>query len=1161
MEFESLVRRSSPAMKAFRGLLAATVVLAATCLASPCFAQAAPSGTPATAAATDPSEGGVSTAALIKVAIIIALFVVPTIIGTAMAKSMKMTDYAWKFALAIGTLAAAVTLVVLGDIKLGPDLSGGITLIYEIERKEGSNLAPQAKPPAEEQDLAEEDQELTEEGAEEVAEDEENPAAERDGFAGMNRNDTMAALIKALIERIDPAGTKEVSIKKFGDDQIEIIIPKAEKAELEAIERRIYTAGVLEFRITASRQFDQHRAIIDLAERLPANQNIVRLDGKEVARWVEFDEKQFGTPEQASRALVVRTNSKVPQALVMTNDGWDVTGEYLRSASPDLDQSGRPAVTFIFNSQGARRFERLTRAHQPAPSGAKYQLGILLDSRLLSAPNLNAVISDRGIIEGLDDQGEVDFLVGILNAGSLPASLNKEPISRAQISPTLGSQTIERGKLAMAITMAMVAVFMIGYYRFAGVVATFAVVANLLLVVAMMVLIKGAFTMPGLAGLVLTIGMAVDSNVLIYERIREELQRGAALRMAIRNGYARAWITIFDSHVTTIMTGVVLYKIAPDSVKGFGVTLVLGIFINLFTSVFMTRVIFDVAERRGWIKKLSMAQWIRSPNIDFVGLQKICMTVSLLAVAVGVFAIYSRGNDLLDIDFTGGSSVEIVLKDDHKMDYVEVQETIADTSLAGGTLVEMDGSRKRYTLTTINDNVQEVEQILNDAFKGKLETYHVEINDVQAIPGETSGAATSSLLRVPSFRLASLSGPLSMMGLLQDAGAPAAEPAEEAAATPAEETPAAPVEEAPATETPAEPPAEKEEMTAAPETSAETPAASEAEAPATTAPAAEPPASTTPAATEPAATESAATTAASEGDNAAFAGGTSAHLRFGADKEAGGIGFTVLEHIVSDALKAAGHQDVAFSISNPDYQEGSIRNFNEWDVKIALPENEARGIFDQIDQKFNDQPVFPLSNKIGGRVANQMAVQAVAATVLCMVGLVGFLWFRFHSVMYGIAAIMALLFDLVVVIGAVAGSAYIVDWAPGLASALSIDKFKLDLTLVAALLTLVGYCINDTIVVFDRIREVKGKSPLLTGDMINLSVNQTLSRTLLTGLTTIGSVVVLYVVAGEGIHGFAFALFIGFIVGTFGSIFIASPLLLWLSDWFDKGTPSSPAKS
>src|SRR5262249_24107449 len=163
-----------------------------------------------------------------------------------------------------------------------------------IERQNNADVAAaeKDKPPVDEQDPAAEDEELTEEGAEEVAEDEKNPEAEQQGFAGLNRSDTMAALIKALMERIDLAGTKEVSIKKFGDDQIEIIIPKAEKAELEAIERRIYTAGVLEFRITASRQFEQHRAIIELAERLPAKQNVIRIDGKEVARWVEYDDSE-----------------------------------------------------------------------------------------------------------------------------------------------------------------------------------------------------------------------------------------------------------------------------------------------------------------------------------------------------------------------------------------------------------------------------------------------------------------------------------------------------------------------------------------------------------------------------------------------------------------------------------------------------------------------------------------------------------------------------------------------------------------------------------------------------------------------------------------------------------------------------------------------------
>ena len=182
----------------------------------------------------------------------------------------------------------------------------------------------------------------------------------------------------------------------------------------------------------------------------------------------------------------------------------------------------------------------------------------------------------------------------------------------------MGSETIEQGKVAILASLAAVVVFMIVYYRFAGIVACLALAFNLLLVLALMVLIKAAFTLPGLAGLVLTIGMSVDANVLIYERIREELRSGAALRMAIRNGFSRAMSAIIDSNVTTIIAGVVLYYIGTDQVKGFAVTLILGILTSMFTAIFFARVVFDVAERRGWIKQLRMMKLMATPNFDFL---------------------------------------------------------------------------------------------------------------------------------------------------------------------------------------------------------------------------------------------------------------------------------------------------------------------------------------------------------------------------------------------------------------------------------------------------------------------------------------------------------------------------------------------------------------
>jgi SecD/SecF fusion protein len=1051
-----------------------------------------------------------------KIGIVIALFVVPIMVGSWLAKVLRMPEHGWKFAVGIGTLATAVVVLMLGEIKLGPDLSGGITLIYELapdQADESTSTAERDEDESEDANVAE------------------NSAA-RGG--SISRRDLIASLISVLQERIDPTGTKEVSIRPYGEGQVEIIIPKANKQELDYIERRISTAGSLVFRITASERFEEHQLIIDLAldpTATPLNEDVVRSEGREIARWVEMDETEFPTLEAAqARGLVTRTVGNVPQALVITDDGLNVTGDFLKAVAPDVDETGRPQVSFSFDSQGAFLFGQLTGEHLPNNSGQRYNLGILLDNRLLSAPTIESKITDRGRISGNMSEDEVNFLVGILQAGRLPAALNKEPISRAQISPTLGAQTIEQGKLAMGITMAMVAIFMIAYYRFAGLVACFAVGANLLLVLGVMVLIKGAFTMPGLAGLVLTVGMAVDSNVLIYERIREELQRGAALRMAIRNGYARAWITIFDSHVTTLLTAVVLYKIAPDSVKGFGVTLFFGILLNLFTAVFLTRIIFDVAERTGWLTKLSMAQWIRSPNIDFMGLRKVCITASLLLTLASIALIVARGKDLLDIDFTGGSSVTFVLDDANKMDYVEVQRVISESPLAGATLVEMDNSRQRYTLTTINDNVVEVEKQIADMFSGKLETYHVEISDVAPIPSGPA-EAVGSRRHKPSPTWALAGTPLSVLSILQDnaeasstaeAGATPPDSSEQSAvdSNAGDASTAAQAEDRPSEN--GESSSEQPDNGAGDGSSADSSRSAEAGA------------------VEPSATQSSATPDL-------FAGGAQARLEFGGSGDDAGVNHSALEQMLKNSLEAAGKPDANFELSNPDYVSGSIRNFTKWDVKVDLPEAQARQVFEDLQRRVNEQPVFPLSNKVGGRVASRMAAQAVAATLLCCAGLVGFLWFRFHGVMYGIAAVIALIFDVFIVIGAVALSAYIVDLMPGVAGLLQLDKFKMDLALVAALLTLVGYCINDTIVVFDRIREVKGKSPRLTGDMINASINQTLSRTLLTGLTTIGSVIVLYIVAGEGIHGFAYSLFIGFIVGTFGSIFIASPTLLWLT--------------
>src|SRR5262249_42215507 len=196
-----------------------------------------------------------------------------------------------------------------------------------------------------------------------------------------------------------------------------------------------------------------------------------------------------------------------------------------------------------------------------------------------------------------------------------------QPVSENTMGATLGADTIKWGTYSVVIAFVAVLAFMLCYYRFAGLVACVALLGNLLITVAVMVLVKATFTLPGLAGLVLTLGMAVDANVLIYERLREERERGASLALAIRNGYDRAFGVIIDTHLSSIFTAIVLYVVGNDQLKGFGISLTLGLLISLFTSLFVTRTLFDLWLSRGWLHKLSMMKLFSKPNIDFMAIR------------------------------------------------------------------------------------------------------------------------------------------------------------------------------------------------------------------------------------------------------------------------------------------------------------------------------------------------------------------------------------------------------------------------------------------------------------------------------------------------------------------------------------------------------------
>ncbi len=928
--------------------------------------------------------------------VILALFVLPIMAGNYLARIWKMPDHGWKISLVLGTLAGSILICWFGQFKFGPDLAGGITLIYELA--ETPTATEQTAQPA----------------------------------GNQTNSGVVEKMIGALKRRVDPDGTKEITIRGYGQMAVEIIIPQVGQDEMDFVKQKITKIGQLEFRITADPTINKDRAIIELAKRNPPSQKDVMQGEKKVAEWVPYDVKAFGPPEREDN-MVKRMAEDTPEALVLM-DPFNVTGEYLTGARKGFDEHGGPAVHFSFNQQGATRFEKLTGQNKPNPATPDVyrHLGIILDKTLLNAPVIRSTISSEGMISGgsMTDR-EVDLTVEILNAGSLPAKLNKTPISEEIISPTLGGVTVQQGKHAIAASLICVVLFMVMYYRFSGIVACVALTLNMLMVLALMVLIKAALTLPGLAGLALTVGMSVDANVLIYERIREELESGAALRMAIRNGFSRAMSAIVDSNLTTIISGIVLFYIGTDQVKGFAVTLVLGILTSMFTAIFVARLIFDIGERRGWIKRLRMMHVFSKPNFDFLRLRWIALGISWLVIAIGMIAVVGRGSQLFDIDFTGGSSVAFTLN--QPIPLGQVRNALARTELVDKNLLVVERGEKStgYTVDTSEQSVDKVKDVVHKEFSDKLKKYSLDYRDLKSIKdGDFTGIETKLFINA---------GP-------------------------------------------------------------------------------------------------------------------------GYEEETGESHDALRGQIVA-ALAQTKHSGIQPTLTNPNYRRGSNRRFKEWTLRIAgLDEAAARTMLDRLATNMRETPLFPMANKIGGRVSTNMQVKALEAIGVSLVAMVIYLWLRFAKPAYGIAAGVALIHDVLFTVGMLALSYYIVEAMPTVAHALGIQSFQINLTIVAALLTIIGYSVNDTIVTFDRLREIKGKSPNLTAKMVNDSVNQTLSRTILTVFTVFIVVVILYIFGGEGLHSFAFAFLVGIVTGTYSSVYIASPVVLWLSG-VSAAPPKEPPKA
>jgi len=956
--------------------------------------------------------------------LVLAILVLPFVIGSFVAKGLNVPEWSSRIGVVILTLLLGISPFLMSLLKgqplgerfrLGIDLAGGTNMVFQV-RGEGKEITP----------------------------------------------GVMDQMVGAVSRRINQSGTEEITVRAVGTDRIEVIVPGEDPQTVDDIKRRITRLGSLEFFTVANRADSD---IIRLAQGLDLSRKEVVINGEVRARWVPAAEKNgepklltdadvISRPLKAEREVNGRVESYDTQEylLLVSPKEEQVTGQYLRSAVRDFDpQNGEIVVSFAFDQTGAYLFGQLTGRNVPRDGVPNRRLAIVLDGRVDSAPFIREQITSRGQISG--GQGgftaeEAGELVAVLNAGALEVPIDPKPLSEATVDPTLGADVRQKGVTATAISGLAVIVFMLVYYRFAGLIAVISLILNLVLTVGLMVAIPATFTLPGIAGLVLTIGMAVDANVLIYERMREEIDRGSSTRIAIQNGFEKAFITIFDSNVTTLLTSVVLFYFGTDQIRGFAVTLFIGLAVSMYTALYVGRLLFDLSERCGLLKQISMMRAIGETNLDFMKYRNHLFTVSGVLIAIGLLFFAMRGEKNYDIDFTGGTMVAFQTTEPQKTDDVSAvlqQEFGDDFALERLSVGEEsgEGTGKYFRLRTTDREVaadgaeaqvsseDRVRERVNKAFSGnsaiKLRMVSLEVTAVKPVVVDAADNSVAAVARMK------------------------------------------------------------------------------------------------------------------------FKDGSESDLKF-TEELAFGTATDLMTAALSEIRKADSGDLIGLEGTAGSGMEGSersVKKFSSFTVRV-LPDVTSEQLtqaLSAVQQQLAATPLFDEVNTFASAVARETRVDATIAVLLSILGISAYIWFRFQNLIFGLAAVVSLVHDVLITLGSLAVASTISG--TGLGDLLLIDDFRINLSMIAAFLTLVGYSLNDTIVVFDRIREVRGKNPLVTSGIVNTSLNQTLGRTLMTGVTVFIVVVILYVFGGSGVHGFAWCLLIGSIAGTYSSVYIASPFLVW----------------
>jgi SecD/SecF fusion protein len=670
------------------------------------------------------------------------------------------------------------------------------------------------------------------------------------------KTDAADRAVEVIRNRIDEFGVRETSIQRQGEDEIVVQLP-----------------GVT----------DRVRAIDIIGKTALLEFKVVYAEADKIKQALEGN-----VPEGYELKYAQEDN----EPLLLEKQAV-LTGDALSNAEVRFDQSqfNEPLVGLEFNAEGAKKFAEITAAN------VGKRLAIVLDGKIQSAPRIReAIPSGEAVIQGRFDIQQAQDLAIILRVGALPAPMYIE--EERTVGPLLGQDSINNGIKATLIGGLLVFIFMAAYYLLAGIISDVALSLNLLMILGglgmLPVLFPGVsatLTLPGIAGIALALGMAVDANVLINERIREELKAGKSLRTAIGNGYDRAFSAIFDSNLTTLIAAFLLFQFGTGPIRGFAVTLTIGLLASMFTAIVVTRTMFEVLLSLGWIKSLPMLQLIKETKFDFIGKRKIFYALSLIVIGVGLFAFFSRGEKVYGIDFAGGQLQEYSFKSAVSVD--QVRSTLKDLNLGDASIQQFKEKPNVLLIKTAEDK--------NEAITNKLK---------EAFPGE--------------------------------------------------------------------------------------------------------------------------------------------------------------------------------------------------DIQILRIE------------------------RVGPVAGKHLKDKAIHALLWSLAGILIYVAFRFKHINFAIAGIIALFHDVLVTLGF-----------------LALTGRQIDLLSITAFLTIIGYSINDTIVIYDRVREnSRLYRKLSLAELINLSVNQTLGRTILTSAVTLLVVISMLFYGGEVLSNFAFALLVGFISGVYSTVYIASPLVL-----------------